>query len=388
MIQNQRQKARKGAKEAQTSATTIAAAPSTSGSGPSHYIQRPGLTQSQLTLSGSGYGEGSLAGRPSSARGGAESIRDQQGISHSPGYSAYPLIAERHEQPMPSIRRHSRTSLDDLATVRLPSTAVATSSDVPLTGPGVPGAAVAPGGDSFSPSMPAHSHASISHPPLSPEHRIRLPPVNEVTPSRGRSGAVPFEPERFHDDPQTIRLPPLQLYHSHQPRELTTERTPTLQNPFDHPYRAQLPSAVDIPSRVSTSAISPSSLSPPLIPPPFTLEPSPVWQPSRTAAVPPIRPLSSAGSSSIPSGTGTRSQSSGMSKCIFLSSSEKCSHSDSNKGALRRLSEGGEMPMFEGRILPAPRSTRFDPVRNTVAETSTFSPESRRTYSHSSDDDL
>ena len=385
MIQNQRQKARKGAKEAQTSATTIAAAPSTSGSGPSHYIQRPGLTQSQLTLSGSGYGEGSLAGRPSSARSGAESIRDQQGISHSPGYSAYPLIAERHEQPMPSIRRHSRTSLDDLATVRLPSTAVATSSDVPLTGPGVPGAAVAPGGDSFSPSMPAHSHASISHPPLSPEHRIRLPPVNEVTPSRGRSGAVP---ERFHDDPQTIRLPPLQLYHSHQPRELTTERTPTLQNPFDHPYRAQLPSAVDIPSRVSTSAISPSSLSPPLIPPPFTLEPSPVWQPSRTAAVPPIRPLSSAGSSSIPSGTGTRSQSSGMSKCIFLSSSEKCSHSDSNKGALRRLSEGGEMPMFEGRILPAPRSTRFDPVRNTVAETSTFSPESRRTYSHSSDDDL
>lgn len=364
-FQNQRQKARKGAKEAQTSATTVATAPSASGSGPSHYGAQLNLPHSQHILPSSGFNEGPEG--LSSARGGVEPTLTHSIISHA---STFPPLAERHEQPSPSVRRPTRSSIESFTTIGLSPPRV-TPSDIRLIGPGVPGAAVAPGSDTFSSSLPTHSHASMTHPPLSPEHRIRLPPVHEVTPSRGRPGTTSFEPERFHEGRHAVRLPPLQFISGpQQTREMTTEGGISPQTSFDPPYRAQLSSSMDIPSRVSASAVSPSSLSPPLIPPPFTLEPSPVWQPTRTAAVPPIRPLSSAGSSGIPSGTGTRPQPSQTS------------------GTFRRHSEGGEVPLVEGRILPTPRSTRFDPVRNTLAESSTFSPESRRNFPHSSDDDL
>ncbi|KAI5120997.1 hypothetical protein M0805_000458 [Coniferiporia weirii] len=235
-----------------------------------------------------------------------------------------------------------------------------------LTGPGVPGASVG------SPPYPLS---------MSPEHPLRLPPVAPNLPREGHTSAASYDPEHPAYEPPAhlVHLPPLQLDREpHRPFDMQAggsqgslvSRPPSGASRSAHPRPSAMPfpRPTHLPSIAhSLPGMSPTSMSSHAIPPPFTLEPRPVW--SETPPGPSTRPHSSLGARQGPS----------LHTFSMAGSS--------SRAETRRASEGERsLRLHEIRTPPAPvRTTRFDPVRNTET-TITTERQSRTLRSHSPDD--
>ncbi|KAH8111568.1 hypothetical protein DFH11DRAFT_588603 [Phellopilus nigrolimitatus] len=340
-FQNQRQKARKGSKDAAAAATPQRIGPPQFGP----YTNVPtNLPHAPSFLPSHGFTEELPNTRPRPSRGHAgESSSGVIFPGPAPGPVLPPLM------PSGALRRRGSEAGTELHHVaHLPgSLSFGGRPGARLTGPGVPGtsAAIDPYAYRTSPPLPPAAYPR----PLSPGLSFNFPPVH--TPplptimhreGQARAEAAIYGLHHYEHDlpPHSVRLPPLQL--DREPRrsiDMDTGRR------LDLPPRSSTPRGVRSHFSRFAAEVSPTSVSPQTIPPPFTLEPSPVW--ASSSAISSVRPHSS---------LGVRSGSVSFPAPLA---------GPSSRVETRRASETGQGSLLEHRTLPIPaRMTRFDPVRD------------------------